>query len=113
MNNRQRLRRAAHQIAANRDESPATPAQAFRKLFVQERRRWGIAGAPRAGWKRGELAEVVMARSDEERAAEWGDVGYYIAQTWRILWQLYVIITPDEIIVRACEKMERRARGEK
>lgn len=108
---RVRLRRAAQQIAANRAEPPATTAQAFRKLFVQERRDWRKAGAPRIGWKRGELVEFVMARSPAERAAEWGDVGYYVAQTWRILWYLYVSVTPRDILERACGKMERRAKG--
>lgn len=110
---RTRLRAAARSIAANRNESSVTPAQAFRKLFLQERRDWKQAGAPRIGWKRGELIEVLVARSDRERADEWGDVGYYVAQTWCWLWFLYAVVTPRNIIESACEKMERRAKGER
>lgn len=107
-----RLRAAARKIAAKRNAAPATGWRAFCKLFVQERRDWHVAGAPRVGWKRGELFEVMMARTASDRAAEWGDVGYYIAQTWNVLWLLYVIVTPQNIIVRAAEKMERRAQEE-
>lgn len=82
-------------------------------LCAQKRRDWLRAGAPRVGWKRGELIEMLMARTPSERAAEWGDVGYYIAQTWSPLWWLYALVTPQEIIKRAVEKMERRAQGDK
>jgi hypothetical protein len=110
---RHTFRRAARQIAANRNESPATAAQAFRKLFIQERCAWNITGAPRIGWKRGELFEVLLARSPAERAAEWGDVGYYVAQTWTLLWWLYAAATPHTIIKDATDKFTARAKGEK
>lgn len=101
---------AAHQIAQNKGEAPASPITAARKLFIQERRDWSRKSAPRIGWKRGELFEMMEALvSGGDWRAEWGDVGYYIAQTWAWLWWLYEAITPEEIIERACEKFERRA----
>jgi len=67
--------------------------------------------APRVGWKRGELAEVVIAPA-AERGEEWGDVGYYVAQSWDWLWWLYAAVTPAGIINAACRKFERRAEKE-
>jgi NTP pyrophosphatase (non-canonical NTP hydrolase) len=104
-----RLLTAASRIASNRNELPATPWVALRKLFIQERRDWKRPDAPRTGWKRGELAEVLQARSPKERAEEWGDVGYYVAQTWGWLWWLYAAVTPQEVIEKACAKFERRS----
>ena len=104
-NARTRLR-----IAAERGgERPYGPFMALRKLFFQERRDWSQPGAPRIGWKRGEAFEVLLARSAAERAKEWGDVGYYIAQAWPWLWRVYVAVTPDSIIENAVRKFERRA----
>ena len=86
------LRSAAKRIAASKHELPATPLTALRKLFIiQERRDWLQSPAPRIGWKRGELAEVLTARSRAELAEEWGDCGYYIAQTWEWLWRVYAL----------------------
>jgi len=82
-----RLRRlslqvCARRIAENRGHAPATPWTALRKLFLQERRDWSQPGAPRVGWKRGELAEVAAALVGHgDIAEEWGDVGYYAAQS--------------------------------
>ena len=107
---RETLRAAATQIAANRGEFPAGAWKAFRKLFLQERRDWKRPGAPRIGWKRGELAEVVLAllgRGDFKE--EWGDVGYYVAQTWKAAWWLYAVVTPEEIIRAAVVKFTQRA----
>ncbi len=107
---RRELRMAAVTIAANRHEDPATPAKAFRKLFLQERRDWHKPGAPRIGWKRGELAEVVLALFGRGNVREeWGDVGYYVAQTWEPLWLLYAAVTPKTIIIDAAAKFTRRA----
>jgi hypothetical protein len=110
MNNRLRL--AAARIAATRNEPPASPLAALRKIFIQERRDWSRPGAPRIGWKRGELIEVLQARSIAELREEWGDVGYYAAQSWRAVWLLYRIVTPRSIIEAACAKFERRAAKE-
>jgi hypothetical protein len=111
LDSRTRLRAAARRIAANRGESPASPGMAFRKLFVQERRDWKAAGAPRIGWKRGEVIEVIQAIGSPDFSAEWGDVGYYAAQSWEWVWFLYAIVTPAKIIERACAKFEARAKG--
>ena len=46
---RNRLRLAARKIAANRNEPPASPLAALRKIFIQERRDWSRPGAPRIG----------------------------------------------------------------
>lgn len=106
---RKQLVAAAVKIAQRRGEKPATPSVALRKLFVQERRDWSRPGAPRVGWKRGELFEFLAARTPEERVEEWGDVGYYVAQTWGWLWALYALVTPEEIVARAVKKFTRRA----
>ncbi|MFZ6028047.1 MAG: hypothetical protein ACOYYS_10055 [Chloroflexota bacterium] len=110
MNNyRHRLVKAARQIAANNNVAPSSPWTALRKIFIQERRDRSQPGNPVVGWKRGELAEVLQARTPSELAEEWGDVGYYVAQTWGWLWWLYAKITPSHIVLSAVEKFERRA----
>lgn len=108
---RNRLRAASARIAANRHEQSASPLVAFRKLFIQERRDWKRLGAPRIGWKRGELIECLQARSLADLREEWGDVGYYAAQSWRVVWWMYRAVTPRSIIDSACAKFERRAGG--
>jgi NTP pyrophosphatase (non-canonical NTP hydrolase) len=111
---RNKLQSAARQIAANRNEQPATPLVALRKLFIQERRNWTQPGAPRTGWKRGELFEVAEAMlTGGDWRSEIGDCAYYLAQTWRWLWWIYAAITPGHIINAAVEKFKRRAKGEK
>lgn len=110
---RRRLRAAAVRIAARRGERPATPIKALRKLIVAERRDWSKPGAPRMGWKPGELWEVALAlfgKGDLEE--ELGDVGYYVAQSWGALWLLYAALTPRRILDRAVEKFTRRAMEE-
>ncbi len=110
-----RLRRlslqvCARRIAENRGHAPATPWMALRKLFLQERRDWSQPGAPRVGWKCGELAEVVAALMGHgDLAEEWGDVGYYVAQTWGWLWRFYYAITPDRVVADAIRKFANRA----
>ena len=106
---RSRLQLAAHQIAANNNIAPASPWVALRKIFIQERRDRSLPGNPVIGWKRGELAEVIQASTPHERDEEWGDVGYYVAQTWPWLWHLYAAITQQSIIDSAVAKFERRA----
>jgi NTP pyrophosphatase (non-canonical NTP hydrolase) len=113
---RNRLLAAARRIAANRNEQPVSKFVAFRKLFVQERRDWKRPGAPRIGWKRGELAEVaqaLLARDTKAARDEWGDCGYYIAQSFDWLWSLYAAITPESVIQSTAEKFDRRANKEK
>lgn len=108
--NRNRLVIAARHIAAHRGESPATKLVALRKLFIQERRDWSKPGAPQAGWKRGELAEVVQALVHRDGVAEeWGDVGYYVAQVGSMAWTIYAAVTPNSIIESAVAKFEHRA----
>lgn len=106
---RSRLVAASRQIAANQNAEPSSPLVALRKIFVQERRDRSRSGAPVIGWKRGELAEVIQARTPAERAEEWGDVGYYVSQSWGWLWALYAAITPQSIIDSAVAKFEKRA----
>lgn len=104
------LQVCAWRIAENRGHAPATPWTALRKLFLQERRDWSRPGAPRVGWKRGELAEVAAALVGHgDLAEEWGDVGYYVAQTWGWLWRFYYAITPDRVVADAIEKFSARA----
>lgn len=107
---RDKLRAAALEIAKNKGEAPASPLKAIRKLFIQERRDWSRPGAPRIGWKRGELFEVIEAvvNRDDWRG-EWGDVGYYVAQSLKWIWWMYETITPREIIEHAVKKFEKRA----
>jgi len=99
------LQHAAARIAANQRRPPTGPWTALRKLIIQERRDWSRSGAPRIGWKRGELVEFILVPSGEE----WGDVGYYVAQAWSWLWWLYAAITPEQIVTRAVEKFAARA----
>lgn len=110
---RKSLQSAGGQIATTRNEQPASPVKALRKLFIQEYRDWTAPGSPRTGWKRGELVEVAQSiLTGGDWRSEWGDVGYYVAQTWRCLWWLYAAVTPGYIIQSAVEKFERRAKGE-
>ena len=109
---RQRLQQAAVAIAARYAKPVSSPWQAARKLFIARRYRYIRHGdaAIQDGWKRGELCEVAEAvLTGSDWREEWGDVGYYIAQTWRWLWWLYEAITPYAIIESAVEKFERRA----
>ncbi len=104
------LQVCARRIAEHRGHAPATPWTALRKLFLQERRDWSQPGAPRVGWKRGELAEAVAALAGRgDIAEEWGDVGYYVAQTWGWLWRLYYAVTPDRVVADAIRKFANRA----
>ena len=100
----------ARQIAQNKNELPAKPVTALRKLFYQEKRDWSQPSGPQIGWKRGELFEVADAiLTHGNIASEWGDVGYYIAQTWQWLWELYDFVTPQAIIDNAVAKFQNRA----
>jgi len=108
---RSRLKKSAHVIAAIRGENPYSAWVAFRKIFIQEHRDRSKPNAPRVNWKRGELVEFLLARTAQERAEEWGDIGYYIAQTWDWLWWLYQAVTPEKIISQAADKFERRSKS--
>lgn len=105
-----RLIKSAHVIAARHKQNPYSPWVAFRKIFIQEQRDWSKPDAPRINWKRGELVEFLLAHTAQERAEEWGDIGYYIAQTSNWLWWLYQTVTPERIIRQAADKFERRSR---
>jgi hypothetical protein len=107
-NARALLVRAATMIAAKHGKHPSSPGTALRKLFFQEVRNRSIAEAPRTGWKRGEIFEWLMARNSQERAEEWGDIGYYLAQTWEWLWRLYACVTSPSVIEQAIIKFEKR-----
>jgi hypothetical protein len=102
---RQSLIQSAALIAATRGEEPVRPLIAFRKIFIQEKRDRSLPGAPQVGWKRGEIFEFLMAPSAEE----WGDVGYYVSQTWGWLWKAYFEVTPDGVMQKACLKFLYRA----
>ena len=107
------LRDCAREIARQQEHEPASKFMAFRKLFLQERRDWNQPGAPRVGWKRGEFFEVLMAIFGHgDLREEWGDAGYYIAQTWNWLWRLYCAITPRRVIRAAVDKYMFRAFGD-
>lgn len=106
---RQQLCQAAERIASRRQQKPVSALTALRKLFVQERRDRKAAGDPVVGWKRGELIEWLCSRSSPERFEEWGDVGYYVAQSFRLLWQWYALLTPPECLQLAVKKFEKRA----
>ena len=109
---RSHLKTAARGIAAIYDKPIANPFQACRKLLIAPR--WIAHGVRAKGlrrWKHGELIEVLTANSPAERRKEWGDVGYYIAQTWSWLWFLYETVTPAHIIESAVTKFERRAQS--
>ena len=110
---RDRLKSAAIAIAAKYGKPPSNPVKAIRKLFISER--WigtGIRASGLRAWKRGELFEVVEAILNRDIASvreEWGDCGYYCAQSFDLVWWLYVSITPSEIVEQAVRKFERRA----
>jgi hypothetical protein len=106
---RARLQAAARQIAANQSHAPTSKWVALRKLIVQERRDRSRPGSPAVGWKRGEFAEVLMAKNSAETKEEWGDVGYYVAQSFGVAWALYALVTPRSVISAAAGKFERRA----
>lgn len=110
---RRRLKLAAVQIAANHGKEPVSPRRAFSKLFLAPR--WAGKGV-QDGWKRGELVEFFEALILGRPAAwreEWGDVGYYVSQTWGWLWWVYVSITPAEVVEGAVQKFEGRAEAGK
>lgn len=109
MSDRTRLVVAAHRIAARQGVRPSGPWTALRKLVVQERRDRTRPGSPVVGWKRGEIFEVLLARTPEERLEEIGDCGYYLAQSFSVLWRIYALIVPTAVIAAAVEKFERRA----
>jgi hypothetical protein len=105
------LRGCAARIAANRNESPAPAGSALAKLFIQPKRDWQRPGAPRTGWKRGELFEVLAAvlSGDWQAAAEeLGDCSYYLAQS--PLWFVLVLF-PRRVLDAAVWKMTARAFG--
>lgn len=104
----ERLRAAARQIAANRGEPPASGWRALAKIFIQPKRDWKRPGAPRVGWKRGEIFEVLSARSAAARAEEIGDCAYYIAQS--ALWPVLSLL-PLAILDGAVRKFARRAKA--
>ncbi len=106
---RTRLQAAARQIAANQSHAPTSKWVALRKLLLQERRDRSLPDSPIVGWKRGELAEVWMAKTPAEFREEWGDVGYYVAQSFGVAWALYALATPRSVISAAAGKFERRA----
>ena len=102
---RKRLQRAAAAIAT-RTGRPYGKLGALRKLFLSERWR----GGRRAGWKRGEIFEVAEALLGHGNLKEeWGDLAYYIAQSYDWAWRLYANITPRKIVASAVAKFERRA----
>lgn len=103
-----RLVNAANQIAKNKSEKAVNRPTALRKIFIQEKRDWKNGGVF-LGWKRGEIFEVLQSKSLDELKSEWGDVGYYLSQSYDFLWEIYFFITPIEIIISACEKFEKRA----
>jgi NTP pyrophosphatase (non-canonical NTP hydrolase) len=111
------LQRAARGIARNFDKPIASPLYALSKLVIAPR--WidyGVRAPGLRRWKRGELLEVAQAAVQRDWAAareEWGDVGYYVAQSWRWLWWLYAAITPEQIIINAVRKFEARAAQKK
>ncbi len=110
MTDRERLRRAARRIANRYGQEPYGPLTALRKLVITERR--GADGHP-AGWKRGELFEVLEALLRGDRAAlteEWGDLGYYLAQSFTPLWRLYAAVTPEPVLRAAVYKFMQRSR---
>lgn len=106
---RSRLRTAARQIAENQAHAPTSKWGALRKLLLQERRDRSLPDSPVVGWKRGELAEVLMAKNSAEMKEEWGDVGYYLAQSFSFFWAFYALMTPRLIIQAAADKFEQRA----
>lgn len=97
---RERLQRAAWMIG-ERNGTHYGPIVALRKLFIQERRKNG----KKVGWKRGEIFEFLMNPSSEE----WGDIGYYLAQSYTILWLIYYFITPERTLEDAITKFNKRA----
>jgi hypothetical protein len=110
---KRRLKLAAAQIAACHGKDPIPPCRAFSKLFLAPR--W-IGEGVQDGWKAGELIEFFEALILGRLAAsheEWGDVGYYISQTWGWLWWVYASLTPAEIIEGAVRKFEGRAKSDK
>lgn len=100
------LRGAAMKISDNRGEHTVSGAGALAKLFIQPKRDWAREGAPRTGWKRGELFEVATAETQQQREEELGDCAYYVAQSgcWPAL-----LMLPVRILDAAVKKFTRRA----
>ncbi|MBD3260112.1 MAG: hypothetical protein GF334_00245 [Candidatus Altiarchaeales archaeon] len=107
---RNRFINAAWKIAIKRNGILITKPVALRKLFIQEKRDRSRPDAPVIGWKRGEIFEVILATNKQERLGEWGDMAYYLAQSYDWLWWLYNLVTPQRIIDESVEKFEKRAR---
>lgn len=102
---------SAKQIAENKRENPSDKFTAFRKIFVQEKRDWKNGGKF-IGWKRGEIFEVfesIVKMDLDDFKKEWGDIGYYLAQSYDFLWEMYSFVTPINVLDSANEKFIRRA----
>jgi NTP pyrophosphatase (non-canonical NTP hydrolase) len=98
------------QTSASRISKPYSKLTALRKLFIQEKRDWSKPDTPIMGFKRGELFEVANAiLFNKNVAEEIGDCGYYLAQSYDFIWELYIKFVPVNIIQRACVKFEKRA----
>jgi hypothetical protein len=81
-------------------------------MFVQERRVWEQEGVPHIGWKRGEIIEFIEALFTGGNAREeWGDVGYYAAQSFGVIWWLYYLVTPGKRVNFLHATAEERARA--
>ena len=102
-----RLKRFAIIISAKRNEKPYSKFVALRKLFIQEKRIWPSGN--QIGWKRGELFEVLQAKSLQEFKKEWGDVGYYVASSYGVFKLVYLLVTPKSVLEQAVSKFKRRA----
>ena len=103
---RERLEEAAATIAGFYGKAPARPLQALGRLIVAPH--WVRPGVRR--WQGGELIAWLGALGSAEAGEAWGDVGYYVAQTWGWLWCLYQAITDEAVIAQAVERYEERAR---
>jgi len=106
---RESLAKSAFRIAHNHNHAPTSKWVALRKLFIQEKRDHSLPDSPIVGWKRGELAEFLMAKNSAEISEEWGDVGYYLAQSFSLFWAFYALVTPPTVLRAAVEKFDTRA----
>jgi len=103
---REWLQEAAATIAGFYGKAPARPLQALARLIVAPH--WVRPGVRR--WRGGELIAWLRTLRSVEAGKAWGDVGYYVAQTWGWLWCLYQAVTDRALIAETVARHEERAR---
>ena len=98
---REILIQCMRKISFNYKRKPYGKFAAMLRLFVQPNRK--------GGYKRGELFELLFAKNYAEYSEELGDIGYYLANSYDILWDIYRKNVSDRILEKAVRKFAKRA----